>query len=147
MSGRPLVRFSLRSTEDPASAPAPSILTRSLPPLRRPSHRRASAGKVVAAGLACLLALGGITVLSVPGLSKPIRGFFTTTDLDIIPYEVKPAALPITVTDKGALESSRNQDVLCQVEGSTAIISILPEGTKVKKGDLVCELDSASLND
>jgi len=102
---------------------------------------------VIAVGLACLLALGGITVLSVPGLSKPIRGFFTTADLDIIPYEVKLAALPITVTDKGALESSKNQDVQCQVEGSTAIISILPEGTKVKKGDLVCELDSASLND
>src|SRR5271157_4595064 len=146
MNGRPSVKFSLLSTEDPASAPAPAI-QENLPPLRRPSHRRASAGKVIAVGLACLLALGGITVLSVPGLSTPIRGFFTTTDLDIIPYEVKPAALPITVTDKGALESSRNQDVLCQVEGSTAIISILPEGTKVKKGDLVCELDSASLND
>src|SRR5271166_266241 len=147
MSGRPSVRFSLRSTEDPASAPALSIPTENLPPLRRPSHRRASAGKVIAVGLACLLALGGITVLSVPGLSTPIRGFFTTTDLDIIPYEVKPAALPITVTDKGALESSRNQDVQCQVEGSTTIIMSLSEGTKVKKGDLVCELDSASLND
>jgi HlyD family secretion protein len=83
----------------------------------------------------------------VPGLSKPIRGFFTTTDLDIIPYEIKPAALPITVNDKGTLESSKNQDVLCQVEGSTTIISIQPEGTKVKKGELVCELDSASLKD
>ena len=98
-------------------------------------------------GLACLLPLGGITVLSVPGLSKSIRGYFTTTDLDIVPYEVKPAALPITVSDKGALESSKNQDVQCQVEGSTTIISILSEGTKVRKGDLVCELDSASLND
>src|SRR5271157_4011375 len=146
MNGRPSVKFSLQSTEDPASAPAPAT-RENLPPLRRPSHRRASAGKVIAVGLACLLALGGITVLSVPGLSKPIRGFFTTTDLDIIPYEVKPAALPITVSDKGTLESSKNQDVLCQVEGSTTIISILSEGTKVKKGDLVCELDSASLND
>jgi len=102
---------------------------------------------VIAVGLASLLALGGITVLSVPGLSKPIRGFFSTPDLDIIPYEIKPAALPITVSDKGTLESSKNQDVLCQVEGSTTIISIQPEGTKVKKGDLVCELDSASLRD
>ena len=33
------------------------------------------------------------------------------------------------------------------VEGSTTIISILPEGSKVKKGDLVCELDSALLRD
>ncbi|MDG3003482.1 efflux RND transporter periplasmic adaptor subunit [Paludisphaera mucosa] len=31
--------------------------------------------------------------------------------------------------------------------GSTRIISILPEGTPVKKGDLVCELDSASFRD
>ncbi len=102
---------------------------------------------MIAIGLGSLLALGGITVLSVPGLSKPIRGFFATPDLDIIPYEVKPAALPITVSDKGTLESSKNQDVLSQVEGSTTIITILAEGTKVKKGDLVCELDSASLRD
>src|SRR5271166_1867003 len=103
MNGRPSVKFSLQNTEDPALAPAPAT-QENLPPLRRPSHRRASAGKVVAVGLACLLALGGITVLSVPGLSKPIRTFFTTTDLDIIPYEIRPADLPITVSDKGALE-------------------------------------------
>src|SRR5271165_45916 len=111
MNGRPSVNFSLQSTEGPASAPAPSTPTENLPPLRRPSRRRVGAGKVIAVGLACLLALGGITVLSVPGLSKPIRGFFTTADLDIVPYEVKLAALPITVTDKGALESSKSQDV------------------------------------
>src|SRR5271166_4614272 len=144
MNGRPSVKFSLQNTEDPALAPAPAT-QENLPPLRRPSHRRASAGKVIAVGLACLLALGGITVLSVPGLSKPIRGLFSTPDLDIVTYEVKPAALPITVSDKGSLESSKNQDVLSQVEGSTTIIMIMSEGTKVKKGELVCELDSASL--
>ncbi|AMV39008.1 efflux RND transporter periplasmic adaptor subunit [Planctomyces sp. SH-PL62] len=31
--------------------------------------------------------------------------------------------------------------------GSTRIISILPEGTAVKKGDVVCELDSAAFRD
>ena len=86
-------------------------------------------------------------MVSVPGLSKPIRGLFKSTDLDIIPFEVKLATLPITVNEKGALESSKNQDVQCLVEGSTTIISILAEGTPVKKGDLVCELDSASLRD
>ena len=139
------MNFSLQSTEAPASAPTPA--TRDLPPLKRPSRRRASAGKVIVLGLACLLALGGIALVSVPGMSKPIRGFFKTPDMDIIPYEVKPAVLPITVTEKGSLESSKNQDVLCQVEGSTTIISIMAEGTRVKKGDLVCELDSASLRD
>jgi len=98
-------------------------------------------------GFAALVALGGITVLSVPGLSKPIRGLFKSADLDIIPFEVKQVTLPITVNEKGALESSKNQDVQCLVEGSTTIISILAEGTPVKKGEVVCELDSASLKD
>src|SRR3954447_13910671 len=144
-NGRPSVNFSLQSTEAPASAPTPA--TRDLPPLRRPGQRRASAGKVIVLGLASLLALGGIALVSVPGMSKPIRGFFKPADMEIIPYEVKLAVLPITVTEKGSLESSKNQDVLCQVEGSTTIISILAEGSRVKKGDLVCELDSASLKD
>jgi RND family efflux transporter MFP subunit len=88
-----------------------------------------------------------VAVLSVPGLSKPVRGLFATPDMEFVPFEVRKTALPITVADKGTLESSKNQDVLCQVEGSTTIISITEEGKRVKKGDLVCELDSASLRD
>lgn len=33
------------------------------------------------------------------------------------------------------------------MEGSTTIIKIVPEGTIVKKGDIVCQLDSSSLQD
>nr|WP_303652528.1 efflux RND transporter periplasmic adaptor subunit [Paludisphaera mucosa] len=80
-------------------------------------------------------------------MSKPIRGFFAPTTLDIIPFEIKRGPLPITVTEKGSLESAKNEDVYCQVEGQTTIISILPEGTAVKKGQLVCELDSATLRE
>lgn len=91
--------------------------------------------------------MGGIALFSVPGMSKPIRGLFRTTNPDVIPFEVKPAVLPITVVEKGSLESSKNEDVYCQVEGQTTIIEIVPEGTRVKKGQLVCTLDSASLRD
>ncbi len=55
--------------------------------------------------------------------------------------------LTVTINEKGNLESAKNEDVLCEVEGSTTIISILPEGSRVKKGDKVCELDSATLKD
>ena len=55
--------------------------------------------------------------------------------------------LPITVVEKGSLESSKNQDAYCHVEGQTTIITIKPEGTRVKKGEVVCELDSAALSD
>ena len=38
-------------------------------------------------------------------------------------------------------------DEFCKVEGGTTIISIEPDGTVVKKGEVVCELDSAALRD
>lgn len=102
---------------------------------------------MLALGFVSLLAVGGVALVSVPGMSKPIRGFFAPAALDIIPYEIKRGALPITVTEKGSLESAKNEDVYCQVEGTTTILKILPEGSKVKKGDLVCELDSATLSE
>ncbi|MDR3623323.1 MAG: efflux RND transporter periplasmic adaptor subunit [Paludisphaera borealis] len=61
--------------------------------------------------------------------------------------EVKSGKLSVVVDEWGTLEASRRNDVACQVEGQSAILSILPEGTRVKKGQLVCELDSASLRD
>ena len=51
------------------------------------------------------------------------------------------------MVEKGALESAKNQDAFCNVEGGTTIIMIKPEGTRVKKGEVVCELDSAALRD
>lgn len=41
----------------------------------------------------------------------------------------------------------RNAVLSSKVEGSTAIIFIVPEGTAVKTGELVCELDSSVLAD
>ena len=102
----------------------------------------------MAGGLAALLATGGVVVYSVPGMSKPIKGLlFNNGRTDIITTIVRKTALPITVVEKGSLESSENKDAYCLVEGQTTIIMIKPEGTPVKKGDLVCQLDSAALND
>ena len=41
----------------------------------------------------------------------------------------------------------KNAVLTCKVEGQTTIIMIVPEGTNVKEGDLVCELDSSVLSD
>jgi RNA polymerase sigma factor (sigma-70 family) len=60
---------------------------------------------------------------------------------------VKPGRLRVTVTERGLLAASRNEDVFCPPGGNNTIISILPEGTRVKKGQLVCELDSSGLRD
>ena len=103
---------------------------------------------VIVAVAAGVVGLGGVR--GIPGLSKsfkPLTGLFASPLADVITFEVKKGNLPVTVVDKGILESSNNEDVYCQVEGQTTIISIVPEGKRVKKGDLVCELDSATLSD
>jgi len=95
----------------------------------------------------CLLGAGGVVVYSNPGMSKPIKGFFSSGSNDVITYTVRAMALAQTVVERGSLESQKNEDVYCLVEGQTTIISIKAEGSQVAKGELVCELDSASLRD
>ena len=66
---------------------------------------------------------------------------------DAATSEVKPGRLRVNLIERGTLEASQNNDVFSGVEGSGMILSIVPEGTRVKKGQLVCELDSAALKD
>ena len=58
--------------------------------------------------------------------------------------------LPIVVTERGDLESAKTITAKCEVEFTTGfrslkIVSILPEGTRVKKGQVVVELDTDGL--
>jgi RND family efflux transporter MFP subunit len=94
-----------------------------------------------------LLVTAGAAVASNPDLRKQVVGLFKPQGPNLIPYAVTKQKLVITVTERGNLESSKNLDVASEVEGQTTILKILPEGTKVEKGDQVAELDSASLRD
>lgn len=51
----------------------------------------------------------------------------------------------MTVTESGTLDSLKNANVSSNVQGATTIISIVPEGTQVEAGDVVCELDASAL--
>ena len=54
------------------------------------------------------------------------------------------------ITTDGEIESASNIDVRCQVEsrgGSVTILWVIDEGTEVEEGDVLCELDSASLSE
>jgi len=53
----------------------------------------------------------------------------------------------IAVTEKGELDSMSNVVLKSGVEGNTTIISIVPEGTFVEKGEQLCVLDSSTLVD
>ncbi len=60
---------------------------------------------------------------------------------------MKRGPFQITVLERGQLDSAKNAVLTCQVEGSTTILDIKPEGAHVKKGELVVELDSSLLVD
>jgi len=61
--------------------------------------------------------------------------------------EVNSGKFNISASGPGSLEQERSNDVISQVEGQTQIVSILPDGAKVKKGELVAELDTASFRE
>ena len=49
------------------------------------------------------------------------------------------------VNGKGNAESAENIDIACQVEGSSTIIWLIPEGERVQEGDELVILDSSSI--
>ncbi|MEW4568390.1 sigma-70 family RNA polymerase sigma factor [Tautonia sp. JC769] len=60
-------------------------------------------------------------------------------------HEVRSGPLTATAVGRGNLESANNLEVRSEVEGQVTITMILPEGTKVVKDQLVCELDATTL--
>jgi HlyD family secretion protein len=62
-------------------------------------------------------------------------------------YKVKRNSLVISFTESGTIKAKEQTILKNELEGTTSIISIIPEGTRVEKGDLLVELDASTLND
>ncbi len=62
-------------------------------------------------------------------------------------FTAQRAPLSITLTETGTIKSRDQFIVKNEVEGRTSIIYVIDEGTVVKKGDLLIELDASSLED
>ncbi len=78
------------------------------------------------------------------------------TSNELVFFRVKRGTLPITVTERGNLESQQTEQIICEVENfggdrsgmtGTQILFIVPNGSSVKKGDLLVELDAAPLKE
>jgi HlyD family secretion protein len=52
-----------------------------------------------------------------------------------------------TIREAGTLESVQTLEIRSRVPGETSIISIVPEGTSVKKGDRLVQLDTSGITD
>lgn len=72
-------------------------------------------------------------------------------DYNIVLHNVARDNFSLTVTERGEVESSGVTEVVSEVKAKNttgvSIIKIIPEGTVVKKGDFLVELDSSALRE
>ncbi|MBN8602121.1 MAG: efflux transporter periplasmic adaptor subunit [Planctomycetes bacterium] len=102
-------------------------------------------GKAQWIALAVIIGLGGTAVAyrSMFGSSQTISVTEMITDT------VRRGPFDHIVLEDGEIESSENQEVICQVKSragsGTPILWVIDEGTYVKKGDKLVELDESAL--
>ena len=85
-------------------------------------------------------AAGGVAVVLLLVL---LRGCFHSEVAADAYYQVKRNDFLVTIVEGGTLEAVNEVVVRNEVEGNSRIIYIVPEGTYVKKGDLLVQLDTA----
>ncbi|MHC4353630.1 MAG: efflux RND transporter periplasmic adaptor subunit [Planctomycetota bacterium] len=73
---------------------------------------------------------------------------------DIPTFVVKRGPLTISIDASGVIKALDQEVITCKVKGEggregggVTILTLVPEGTRVKKGDLLVELDSSSFED
>ncbi|MBM3837937.1 MAG: HlyD family efflux transporter periplasmic adaptor subunit [Verrucomicrobia bacterium] len=76
-----------------------------------------------------------------------IRRWTTPPPVEQQFHTVKRGDMLISVVEGGALKAVNESIIRSEFEGMSRIISIVPEGTYAKKGDLLVELDSSELKD
>jgi multidrug resistance efflux pump len=117
------------------------------------SKLKTAAGGTAAGGAGASTATSSAATTTT-GVKRPdIRSF----DYIVEPYiplkskTVSPAQAPKPKVQQpqqqGGGRRGGSTNTVMEQPGATRIISILPEGSRVKKGDLVCELDSAAFKD
>jgi len=62
-------------------------------------------------------------------------------------FVAKRGPLTISVLESGTISPQEKITLRNEVEGRTTIVSLVPDGSIVKKGDLLVELDSSTLKD
>jgi HlyD family secretion protein len=103
---------------------------------------------------ALILAALALLVCASVAVAAVISRSHTTVRTDLVTHKVQRERLELTVIERGALESADNRDVYCRVKSgaknstvATTIKSVIDDGSKVKKGQLLVELDDSGLAD
>jgi len=88
-----------------------------------------------------------VIILAAILVSGQILKSKNSTDSDGPTYQVKHGPLTISFVESGTIKARDQIIIKNEVEGRTSITYIIPEGNRVKKGDLLIELDVSTLED
>ena len=91
-------------------------------------------------------ALGLVAIVAGAGWYAKEKGYFAAKMEPVLTAPVNRGDLVITVTERGELESSQSLQINCEIEGGGKLVNILPEGTKVTKGQEVARFDIDALS-
>lgn len=101
-------------------------------------------------GLKSIKTLGVIAVVAAIGLIvfwlKVVRGSDDPTS-HLATFIAKRGPLTINVLESGTIVPKEQITLRNEVEGRTSIVSLVPDGSLVKAGDLLVELDASTLKD
>lgn len=88
-----------------------------------------------------------LVVAAVPLLFAVRRWLRPVATADIQLHTVAKRSFPVVFTGTGELKAANSVEVRSEVEGRATIISLIPEGTQVKKGDLLVEVASDAIDE
>jgi len=91
-----------------------------------------------------VVALASIVVIFI--WFKVVRGEEDPTS-GLSTFIAKRGPLTISVLESGTISPREQITIRNEVEGRTSIVSLVPDGSMVKKGDLLVELDASNLKD
>ena len=94
-----------------------------------------------------LFVAAGATLIVVGLAALALSGASDTDATGFATFTVKRGPLRISVTESGTIKAREQVILKSEVEGRTSILTLIPEGTRVKEGDLLVELDASTLID
>jgi multidrug resistance efflux pump len=135
-----------------ASPPAPPESKAKFPTSASAGSGKLPGGKARRRRPALVLATLALLVCASVAVAAVISRSHSTVRNDLVLHKVSRERLELTVVERGALESADNRDVYCRVKSgaknstvATTIKSVIDDGSRVTKDQLLVELDDSGL--
>ena len=109
-------------------------------------HRRRGVLRIIGGGRGLWIVVILAVIVLIAVWLKVVRGGEGPTS-NLATFVAKRGPLIISVLESGTIKSREQIILKNEVEGRTSIIWLIPEGTHVKEGELLVELDVSTLED